>query len=85
MITSQKIDISDFELANLRSKVAEGWVPIQLAKKPLEKSLEKTFEKPQEISYTGKTPKIGSLDMSQNQIWISSGFSSHFSSGLLAN
>ena len=56
-------------------------VPIQLAKKPLEKSL----EKPLEISYTGKTPKMGSLDMSQNQIWISNGFSSDFSSGYLAN
>ena len=31
------------------------WVPIQLAKKLLEKSL----EKPLEISYTGKTPKMG--------------------------
>ena len=56
-------------------------VPIQLAKNPLEKSL----EKPLEISYTGKTPKMGSLDMSQNQIWISSGFSSDFSSGFLVN
>ena len=56
-------------------------VPIQLAKKPLEKSLEKPLENPLEISYTGKTPKMGSLDMSQNQIWISSGFSS----GFLAN
>ena len=53
------------------------WVPIQLAKKPLEKLLEKSLEK-LEISYTGKTPKMGSLDMSQNQIWISSGFSSGF-------
>ena len=47
---------------------AESWVPIQLAKKPLEKSLEKLLEKPLEkpleISYTGKTPKMGSLDMS---------------------
>ena len=39
------------------------WVPIQLAKKPLEKLLEKSLEKPLEISYTGKTPKMGSLDM----------------------
>ena len=52
-------------------------VPIQLAKKPLKKPL----ENPLEISNTGKTPKMGSLDMSQNQIWISSGFSS----GFLAN
>jgi len=44
------------------------WVPIQLAKKLLEKSLEKPLEKPLEISYTGETPKMGSLDMSQNQI-----------------
>ena len=48
-------------------------VPIQLAKNPL--------ENPLEISYTGKTPKMGSLEMPQNQIWISSGFSS----GFLAN
>ena len=36
-------------------------MPIQLAKKLLEKSLEKPLEKPLEISYTGKTPKLGSL------------------------
>ena len=53
-------------------------MPIQLAKKLLEKSFEKPLEKPLEISYTGKTQKIGSLDMLQNQIWISSGFSSDF-------
>ena len=62
-----------------------SWVPIKLAKKPLEKPLEnpleKPLEKPLEISYSGKTPKMDSLDMSQNQIWISSGFSSNFSSG----
>ena len=52
-------------------------VPIQLAKK----SLEKPLEKPLEISYTGKTQKMGSLDMPQNQICISSGFSN----GFLAN
>ena len=51
-----------------------GEVPIQLAKKPLENPL----EKPLEISYTGKTPKICSLDMSQNQIWVLSGFSAVF-------
>ena len=48
------------------------WVPVQLAKKPLEKllenPLEKPLEKPLEYSYTGKTPKMGSLDMSENQI-----------------
>ena len=49
---------------------------IQLAKKSLEKWLEKPLEKPLEISYTGKTPKMGSLDMSQNQNGISSRFSS---------
>ena len=39
-------------------------LPIQLAKKPLEKSLEKPLEKTLEISYTGKSTKMGSLDMS---------------------
>ena len=38
--------------------------PIQLPKKSLEKPLEKTLE----ISYTGKTPKMGTLDILQNQI-----------------
>ena len=37
-------------------------------KNRLKKLLEKPLEKPLEISYTGKTPKMGSLDMSQNQI-----------------
>ena len=63
---------------NLRriAKVVNGRVrvPIQLAKKPHEKPL----EKPLEISYTGRSKKMGSLYMSQNQIWISSGFSSGF-------
>ena len=40
-------------------------MPNQLAKKLLEKSLENPLEKPLEISYTGKTPKMGSSDMSQ--------------------
>ena len=61
--------------------MSTNWVPIQLSKKPLETPLEKPLEKPLEISYTEKTKKFGSLDMSQNQIWISSGFSSDFSSG----
>ena len=67
-----------------RSPGGSTWVhcvPIQLAKKPLEESL----EKPLEISYNGKTPKMGSLDVSQTQIWISSGFSSDFSSCFLDN
>ena len=51
----------------------------------LKKPVEEPLEKPLEISYTGKSPKMGSLDMSQNQIWISSGFSSSFSSVFLAN
>ena len=60
---------------NCKKKVfPENWVPIQLAKKPLEKSL----EKPLEISYTGKTQNMGSLDMSQNQISIWSGFQAIF-------
>ena len=54
-------------------------MPIQLAEKPLEKPLEKSLE----ISYIGKTPKMGSLDMSQNQIWISSGFSNGFLANLI--
>ena len=33
-------------------------------KKPLEKPPENPPENPLEISYTGKSPKIGSLDMS---------------------
>ena len=46
----------------------EIWAPIQKVIKPL--------ENPLEISYTGKSTKMGSLDMSHNQIEISSGFSS---------
>ena len=53
-------------------------VPIQLAKKPLEKPLEQPLEKPLQITFTGKTLNMSSLDMSQNQIYISSGFSSGF-------
>ena len=41
-------------------------VAIPLAKKPLENPLEKPLENPLEISYTGKSTKMGSLDMSQN-------------------
>ena len=64
-----------------KSLYTEGYrVPIQSAKNPLEKSL----ENPLEISYTGKTQKMGSLDMSHNQIWISSGFSSGLLNGFLA-
>ena len=49
--------------ARLQGKpwLCENRVPIQLAKKLLEKSL----ENPLEISSTGKTPKMGSSDMSQ--------------------
>ena len=55
-----------------RGKVCpDSRVAIQLAKKPL--------EKPLEISYTGKTQKMGSLDMSQNQIWICRQFISQYS------
>ena len=52
--------------------------PDSIEKQPPEKSHEKPLEKSSEISYTGKTPKLGSLDMSQNQIGISSGFPSDF-------
>ena len=49
-----------------------------MGKKSLEKLPEKPLETSPEISYTGKTKKMGSLDMPQNQIGISSGFSSGF-------
>ena len=49
-----------------------------MAKKPLEKPLEKPPKNQLEISYTGKIPKIDSLDMSLNQNLVSGGFSSGF-------
>ena len=54
---------ADFQ-AKIFASQSGPWVAIQLAKKPLEKSLQKPLEKPLEISYTGKTQKMGSLDMS---------------------
>ena len=53
--------------------------PNSIEKKLIEKSTENPLEKPTEIPHTKKKVKMGSLDMSQNQIGISSGFSVDFS------
>ena len=42
----------------------EYWGRIQRGEKPLEKPPENPPENPLDMSYTGKSPKIGSLDMS---------------------
>ena len=54
--------------------------PIQMQKFWLEFWLENWLEILLEIFFTGKSPKMGSLDMSQNQKVISSQFSSQISS-----
>ena len=57
-----------------------GGGPIQMQKFWLEFWLENWLEILLEIFFTGKSPKMGSLDMLQNQKVISSQFSSQISS-----
>ena len=57
------------------------WGPIHKEQFPLENLLENLLENWLEIFYTGKSPKIGSLGMSENQNLVSGGFSGGFLSG----